>query len=79
MMAAALEKALVSLGLPCGVEAEQRLAILRPKVQASSFAQPAVRARIVALALEHGFTHVALDLADIHSTGERTGAVVSVD
>jgi hypothetical protein len=79
MTAAALESALASLGVPCAVEAEQRLAVLRPKVQGSSFAKPAVRARIVALALEHGFTHIALDLADIHTTGERAGAVVSGD
>ena len=79
MTAAALESALTSLGVPCAVEADQRLAVLRPKVQGSGFAKPAVRARIVALALEHGFTHVALDLADIHTTGERTGAVVSGD
>ena len=79
MTAAALESALTSLGVPCVVEAEQRLAVLRPKVQGSSFATPAVRARIVALALEHGFTHVALDLTDIHTRGERAGAVVSGD
>ena len=70
MTAATLERALASLGVPCAVEAEQRLAILRPKVQGSSFAKPAVRARIV-----------ALDLADVHTTGEgeRAGAVVSGD
>jgi hypothetical protein len=78
-MAAALENALAALGVPCAVEAEQRLAVLRPKVQGSTFAQPAMRARIVALALEHGFTHVAVDLADVHTTGERAGAVVSGD
>ena len=77
MTAAALENALASLGVPCIVEAQQRLAVLRPKVNGSSFAPPAVRARIVALALEHGFTHVALELADVHSSGERTGAAVS--
>ena len=79
MTAATLESALASLGVPCVVEAEQRLAILRPTVHGSSFAKPAVRARIVALALEHGFTHVALDLADVQTTGERAGAVVSGD
>lgn len=79
MTAAALENALASLGLPCSVEAEQRLAILRPKLSGINFAQPEVRARIVAMAQEHGFTHVALDLADVHSKGERRGAVVSGD
>ena len=79
MTAAALETALASLGLPCTVEAEQRLAVLRPKVDGSSFSPTALRARIVALALEHGFTHVALDLADVHTTGERAGAAVSGD
>ena len=77
MKAAALEIALASLGVPCTVEAEQRLAVLRAKVDGSSLAPPAVRARIVALALEHGFTHVALDLADVHLSGERRGAAVS--
>lgn len=81
MTAAALESALASLGVPCAVEADHRLAVLRPKALegGSSFAKPAVRARIVALALEHGFTHVALDLADVDTTGERAGAVVSGD
>lgn len=79
MTAAALESALASLGVPCTVEARQRLAVLRPKVDSSSFAPAAVRAKIVAMALEHGFTHVALDLADVHTTGERTGAAVSGD
>ena len=79
MTAAALETALASLGLPCLVEAEQRLAVLRLKVDGRSFAAPAIRARIVALALEHGFTHVALDLADVHSKAERRGAAVSGD
>ena len=79
MTAAALESALASLGVPCTVEAEQRLAVLRPKVDGSAFAPRAVRARIVAVALEHGFTHVALDLADFHTTEERTGAAVSGD
>ena len=79
MTSAAMESALASLGLPCTVEAEERLAILRPKLSGINFAQPAVRARIVALAQEHGFTHVALDLADVHLKGERRGAVVSGD
>ena len=79
MTAAALEGALASLGVPCTVEAEQRLAILRPKVSGTNFAQAAMRARIVALAQEHGFTHVALDLGDVHSNGERRGAAVSGD
>ena len=79
MTAAALETALASLGLPCLVEAEQRLAVLRLKVDGRSFAAPEIRARIVALALEHGFTHVALDLADVHTRGERPGAAVSGD
>jgi len=37
------------------------------------------RVPVVALAQEHGFTHGAVDLADVHSKGERSGAVVSGD
>ena len=78
-MTTSLEDALAALGVPCAVDVEQRLAILRPMPHATGFTQLATRTRIVALAREHGFTHVALDLADIDTTGERTGAVVSGD
>ena len=77
MTAAALEHALAALGVPCVVEAQERLAVLRPSTDAAILADPAVRAQVVALAMHHGFTHVAVELANLATAEERTGATVS--
>ncbi|HEY0970606.1 MAG TPA: hypothetical protein VGE02_06485 [Gemmatimonadales bacterium] len=60
-----LERALSGDGLRCTVEARGRLAIVRAGDAAgatSALGDPDARARIVALAREHGFTHAALEL-----------------
>ncbi len=56
-----LETALRGIGLPCGVETWERLVILRLPDDA---VWPAGldRKRILGLALQHGYTHVALEL-----------------
>lgn len=64
MSAAALEAALHAAGMPCGVEARETLAVLTIAAAASRFADDALRRRALALAREHGFTHVALELLD---------------
>jgi hypothetical protein len=74
---ASLEDALAALGIPCVVEADNRLAVLRALPGSPSFADDALRLRIVALATEHGFSHVAVDLANISADEERPGAAVS--
>lgn len=60
---AALEQALANAGLPCAVEARDRLAVVtaRPAV-AAALAEPAARTLALRLAAAHGFTHLALEL-----------------
>ena len=69
--------ALTSLGVPCVVEADQRLAIIRPCADALSLADESLRARVVALAIEHGFSHVAVELDDVQADEGRAVAAVS--
>lgn len=71
--------ALADLGAPCALDVEGRLAVLRPIAPHAWVSDAETRGRVVALALTHGFTHVALDLADLHLGGERAGAPVSGD
>ena len=62
--AEALRAALRERGVPCEVEARDRLAVLvtRDAGVARRLADPAERSAVVTLAAEHGFTHVALEL-----------------
>jgi hypothetical protein len=62
MSGPALRAALQAAGVRCDVEAEERLALLRPLGDMRAFADPALRRTVTRLALEHGFTHVALEL-----------------
>jgi hypothetical protein len=75
----AFVRALTELGVPCALDVEERLAVLRPIAPHAWVSDAETRARVVALALTHGFTHVALDLAELHMGGERAGAPVSGD
>jgi hypothetical protein len=63
--AAALREALSSRGLVFDVEARDRLAVLiaRDPAAAKRLTDADERKAIVALANEHGFTHVALEIA----------------
>lgn len=60
MSAEGLRLALGTLGIVSEVEARDRLAVLRAGPDAARIASE--RARVVALAAEHGFTHVALEI-----------------
>lgn len=64
MSAQTLEAALRGAGVPCSVEARETLAIVAMDAGASRFADDSLRLRTLALAREHGFTHVALELLD---------------
>lgn len=79
MSAASLEEALSALGVQCAVEGSERFAVLRESRPVSALADEMVRARVVALALAHGFTHVAVELIPMATAGERTRAVISGD
>lgn len=71
MSARALEQALAAEGIGCTIQLRDRLAVLTPLDDRSRellcAAEP--RRAAVALAVEHGFTHLALELA-----GEAAGA-----
>ncbi|HJU90696.1 MAG TPA: hypothetical protein VJ672_14995 [Gemmatimonadaceae bacterium] len=63
MSAQALEAALAAMGLHARVEAEGPLAILTI-ADGSRLADGITRDAVVALARQHGFSHVALELTD---------------
>ncbi len=69
MSAESLETALRSRGIHCRVGARDRLALLLPDEDFAAgdlagLEDTAFRRETVALAREHGFTHVALELVD---------------
>jgi hypothetical protein len=57
-----LEAALREIGIPCRVEAHERLAVLIVSAEARARTAREWRRAAVRLAREHGFTHVALEL-----------------
>ena len=69
MSASGLEEALALAGIPCRVEARDRLAVIileAPNVNPVLVSREA-RSRALALARAHGFTHVALELPEPES------------
>ena len=66
MSAAGLRAALVAAGLPAEVEGRERLALVRAADGAASRAIAARRAEVTALAISHGFSHVALEIGPVH-------------
>jgi hypothetical protein len=59
----ALVAALVGIGTPGAVEPRGSLAVLRVSADVMArLAEPSVRREMIALAKEHGFTHVAVEL-----------------
>ena len=58
-----LQRALAELGAAGTVEARGRLAVLTALDVAALAASPQARARALALAAEHGFTHLAVEIA----------------
>lgn len=77
MSARSLEQALAADGVHCAVEPRDRLAVLTPlDERAVALLCTAERRRAAtALAGEHGFTHLALELA----SGVPAGAALSRD
>ena len=63
MSAAGLESALDAAGLPADVEGRDRLALIRARDVTAARAIAARRAVVVSLAIAHGFSHVALEVA----------------
>lgn len=68
MSTEALLQALAALGLRGSIEARGALAILSLDGDAVPLRDPELRAKAVALASEHGFTHLALEVR--HRSGE---------
>lgn len=64
MSAEALRQALAALGLRGVVEARGALAILSVDGDPAPLRDPEIRARAVAIATEHGFTNLALEVSD---------------
>jgi hypothetical protein len=71
--AMALASALAEIGLPCHVEPRARVALLGASAATTArFAAVATRHQVIALAKAHGFTHVAVELADSRSASGAT-------
>ena len=66
MSAAGLRAALVAAGLPAEVEGRERLALVRAADVTGSRAIAARRAEVTALAITHGFSHVALEIGSTY-------------
>ena len=64
MTVESLEAALDALGIPCTVEAHERLAVIVPRGEVSALEDARHRRETVRLAREHGFTHIALELVE---------------
>ncbi len=65
MSAAELQSALLAAGLPAEVEGRARLALVQASDAAASRAIAARRADVMALAIAHGFSHVALEVRPV--------------
>lgn len=64
MNAPALEAALRQIGLSCTVTADGPVALVRVAPDDTALGEPATRRAAVALAAEHGFRNIALEVAD---------------
>jgi hypothetical protein len=62
--AAGLERALQALGIPCVVDAVERLAVIVPGPGGIDMSDAQRRRRALGLLEAHGFTHLALELTD---------------
>jgi len=63
MSAAGLRSALVAAGLEAEVEGRERLALISPTDAVEARAIAERRGEVMALAIAHGFSHAALELA----------------
>jgi hypothetical protein len=62
-MSDALQSALRSAGLSVNVEPREGLLVLVPR-ERTAIASDEARRKVLALAAEHGFSHVAVELTD---------------
>jgi hypothetical protein len=71
--AASLAAAIAALGVQCSLEARGGLALLMPVPESvAKLQEPDTRRALLALAREHGFTHVGIELPnDRRGAGER--------
>jgi hypothetical protein len=77
--AAGLARALGALGFPCGVEPRAALALLTMRADdAARLAASPDRAAALALATEHGFTHVAVEVEAVAVRLEQGAARAAV-
>ena len=68
--ASALAAAIAALGVQCALEARGGLALLTPAPASIEALQaPETRRAVLALAREHGFTHVAIELPNDRRAG----------
>ena len=73
--AAALASSLAALGFPCDVEPRAALALLTMRAEdAARLAASPDRTAALALAKEHGFTHVAVEVGP-ESSGTRAAVL----
>jgi hypothetical protein len=77
--ARSLEAALGRIGIGGRIEARERLAVLVPGAGVALLADAALRRQASALAREHGFTHLALELLDEPADGRGGGAALHRD
>ena len=71
--AAALAAALRALNIPCDVEFREALALLSTRAEhAARLAAPQERGAVLALARQHGFTHIAVELITDAATAGAT-------
>ena len=63
--AAALRQALAARAIDCEVEARERLAVLLLRSPVPNLGAREEREALVALALQAGFTHIALELTEV--------------
>ncbi len=73
--ATALAAGIAELGIRCSLEPRGRLAVLVPMSSSIERLQGAeTRRALVALAKQHGFTHVAVELPDDHGASHDADA-----
>ena len=63
MSARALAAALQAIGLECRVEPRENLALITSNEPQPSLVDGDLRRKVLTLAREHGFTHVAVELS----------------
>ena len=79
--AAALSTEIARIGVACSVETRDGLAVLLPVTSnPEAFQSAETRRAVIALARQHGFTHVAVELPNDHGgAGRDTNAPLLCD